>query len=195
MDDVHRRLGSRANDAISGEQVEIAHLPRRLADEPQPFGSSAQENVAADAVAAEQPRAGLAHRVEPLQAHLQPKRDLLGARVLLRILGQQQAGFEVGEPGRHHEIIGRDLELQRSRLAEIGEILLDQLEDRDLREIDLLRARQAQQQVERPFPAVEVERQLIRLPDRPLVELLFHATIIPRAGGCAKATPHDIGDN
>jgi len=32
--------------------------------------------------------------------------------------------------------------------------LLDELEDRDLREIDLLRAGQIEQEVERTFPAV-----------------------------------------
>ena len=136
-----------------------------------PSGAPRSEHVAADAVAAEQPRARLAHRVEPLQAHLQPQRDLLGARILLRVLGQQQAGFEVGEPRRHHEIVGGDLELERARLGEIGQILLDQLQDRDLREIDLLRAGEVEQQVERPFPAVEGQRQLIRLADRPFLEI------------------------
>ena len=81
---------------------------------------SANEDVATDAVPAEQPGARLAHRVKPLQPHLQAKRDLLRAWVLLRILGQEQAGFQVGQPCRHHEIIGRDLELQRARLGEIG---------------------------------------------------------------------------
>ncbi len=43
--------------------------------------------------------------------------------------------------------------------------MLDQRKDRDFGEVDLLRARQRQQQVERPFPAVEVERQPVRLAD------------------------------
>ena len=81
MDDVHRRLGARPDRAVSGEQVEVAHLPGGLADQPQPFGRAAQEDVAADPVAAEQPRPRLAHRVEPLQPQLQPQRDLLGARI------------------------------------------------------------------------------------------------------------------
>ena len=120
-----------------------------------------------------QPGARLAHRVEPLEPQLEPERDLLGARVGLGILGQQQAGFEVGEPRRHDEIIGRDLELERAGLRHELEILLDQLEDRDLREVDLLRARQGQQQVERAFPAVEVEGQLVRRrPERQVLEVL-----------------------
>ena len=110
-------LGARANHAIGRKQVEIAHLPGGLADQPQTFGRAAQEDVAADAVAAEQPGARLAHRVEPLQPQLKPQRNLFRARILLRILGQQQAGFEISEPRRHHEIIGGDLELQRPRFA------------------------------------------------------------------------------
>jgi len=43
--------------------------------------------------------------------------------------------------------------------------LLDELQDRNLSEIDLLRPRQIQEQVERAFPAVEIERQLVRVAD------------------------------
>ena len=190
MNDVHCRLGARPDHAVSREQVEIAHLPRRLADQPQALGSPAQEDVAADPVAPEQPRARLAHRVEPLQPQLQPQRDLFGARILLGILGQQQAGFQVSEPRRHHEIIGGDLELQRPRLVEIGEILLDQLQDRNLREVDLLRSREIEQQVERPLPAVEGQRQLVGLADRPLLEILVHAPKITTLVGPCEGRGH-----
>ena len=120
MDDVHRRLGARAHGAIGREQVEIAHQPGRLAHQPQAFRSAAHEHVAADAVAAEQPGSGLAHRVQLLEPHLEPERDLLGTWVGLGVLGQQQARLEVGEPRRHHEVIGGDLELQRPRLRQIS---------------------------------------------------------------------------
>ena len=163
---MHRGLRSGADRAVSGEQVEIAHLPRRFADEAQPIGRAAQEDVATDSITAEQPRARLAHRVEALKPELEPERDLLRARILLRILRQQQARFEEREPRGHDEIIGGDLELQRARFGEIGQIMLDQLQDRDLREIDLLRAGQVEQQVERSLPAVERQGQLIRLADR-----------------------------
>ena len=78
------------------------------------------------------------------------------------------------------EIIGGDLQLERTRLIEIGEILLDQLKDRDLREVDLLRPGEVEQQVERPLPAVEAQRQLVAVADRALVEILVHRAIIPR---------------
>ena len=175
MDDVHGRLGARAHGAISREQVEVAHLPGALRTSRKPSGAARDEDVAANPVAAEQPRARLAHRVEPLQPQLQPKRDFFRARVCFRVLGQQQAGFKVSEPRRHDEIIGGDLQLQRARLRQIGKILFDQLENRNLREVDLLRPGQGEQEVERPFPAVEGEVELIRLPDRAFFEILFHA--------------------
>ena len=144
-------------------EIEIANLPGRLANEPQSLRRAAYENVATDTVPPEQPGASFAHRVEPLQTELEPKRDLFGAWVLLRVLGQQQAGFKVSEPCRHHQIIGSDLQLQCPGPGEVGQILLDQLEDRDLREVDLLRPGEIEQQVERPFPPVEGQIELIRL--------------------------------
>ena len=135
---MHRRLGARLDPAIGGEKVERADLPVRLADQLQPFGRAARKDVAAEPVAAHQPGAGLAHRVEPLQPQLEPQRQFLGRRVDRRVLGQQQAAFEIGEPRRHHEIIGGDLQPQRLGLLEIGQILLDQRQDRNLVEIDLL---------------------------------------------------------
>ena len=78
-------------DAVGGEEFEGADLPGRLANEPQPLWSTADEDVAADAVAAEQPRTRLAHRVQPLEAHLQAERDFLRAWILLRVL-RKQAG-------------------------------------------------------------------------------------------------------
>ena len=64
---------------------------------------------------------------------------------------QQQPRFQVGEPRRHHEIVGGKLEAELSRRLDEREILVGQRQDRDLGEIDLLLARQRQQQVERAF--------------------------------------------
>ena len=44
----------------------------------------------------------------------------------------------------------------------------------DLREIDLLRAGKVEQQVERPLPPVEGQVELLRLADRPFLEILVH---------------------
>ena len=42
-------------------------------------------------------------------------------------------------------------------LFDEGDVLVDELQDRDAREVDLLLARQPQQHVERPLVAVEVD--------------------------------------
>ena len=77
---------------------------------------------------------------------------------------QQQARFQIGEPRRHHQIIGGELEPQFARLFDEGEILIGQRQDRDFREIDLLLARERQQKVERTFKTLDVddERGLVR---------------------------------
>ena len=170
-------------------------MPGGSADEPHPFRRTTTKNISPDPISSQQPGARFAHRIQSLQPELQPQRDLLRAGVLFRVLGQQQAGFEIGEPRRHHEIIGGDLELQRACLREVGEILLDQLENRDLREIDLLRAGEIEQKVERPLPPVERQGQLIRLADRPFLEIFVHRARISIAGGAAKAWPHYLVDN
>jgi hypothetical protein len=105
---------------------------------------------------------------EALQADLEPEGELFGAGISLQFLGQQKAGFEISEPRRHHQIIGRDLEPELLGIRDEVEILLYQRQDRDFRQIHLLRARKRQQKVERPFPAVDIERQPVRLGDRPL---------------------------
>ena len=51
--DAMREAGARLDRAVGREQVERARLPRRLAHQPQALGRTANENVAADAVAAE----------------------------------------------------------------------------------------------------------------------------------------------
>ena len=72
---------------------------------------------------------------------------------------QQQARFEVGEPRRHHQIIGGELEPQLARRLDEGEILVGERQDRNLGEVDLLLARQRQQQIERAFEALDVDDQ------------------------------------
>ena len=74
-------------------------------------------------------------------------------------LRQQQPRFQIGEPRRHHQIVGGELEPQLPRLLDEGEVLLGQRQDRNLGEIDLLLAGQRQQQVERAFEALDVDDQ------------------------------------
>ncbi|MNC94430.1 hypothetical protein D3C83_112810 [compost metagenome] len=45
--------------------------------------------------------------------------------IVLRLLGQQQAGFEIGKPRGHHQIIGGDLQTQTAGAGDEIEILID----------------------------------------------------------------------
>src|SRR3546814_2725259 len=69
--------------------------------------------------------------------------------------------LEERKPGRHHQIIGREFELEPRRLLDEIEILLDEIEDRKLSQIDLLRPRERKQQIKRPLPAVDIDRQRV----------------------------------
>ncbi len=84
------------------------------------------------------------------------------ARLLvLRRLRQQKARFQISEPRRHHQVVGGNLEAERALSRDERQILVGQRQDRDLAEIDLLLARQRQQQIDRPLIAVELEDQLL----------------------------------
>ena len=78
-------------------------------------------------------------------------------RLRLRRNGEQEPRFQVGEPCGHDEVIGGELEPQFARGLDESEILVGEFEDRNADEIDLLAARELQQQVERTFEAVEID--------------------------------------
>ena len=124
------------------------------------LGLAAHEHLAAELGPCHDARPDLADRLEPLELESQGRRHLGAARLLVFAgLGQQQARLHIGEPRRHHEIVGGELELLAGHLRDELKILVGELEDRDLRQVDLLVARQDEQQVERPFIAFEVEHQ------------------------------------
>ena len=107
-----------------------------------------------------QPVGGFSDRLEPAQPVGERGRHFLGTRsVRRRRFGQQQARFQVSQPGGHHEIIGRELEADFSRGLDERQILVGQRQDRNLGEIDLLLPRQRQQQVERALIALDVDDQ------------------------------------
>jgi hypothetical protein len=72
---------------------------------------------------------------------------------------EEQAGFEVSEPGRHHEIIGGKLEAHLARFFDEDEVLLGERQDRDAVEIDLLASGELEKEVERAFEAVDIDMQ------------------------------------
>ena len=73
--------------------------------------------------------------------------------------GKQQARLQVGEPGRHHQIVRRKFDPQSLRLVHENQILLGQLQHRDPAQVDLLGARQHQQQVKRALKAIDIDDQ------------------------------------
>src|SRR5262249_36826812 len=101
------------------------------------------------------------HRRQQLQAVAQRRRQLGGARLVFRggRLGQQQARFQIGQPCRPHQVVGGDLPPHPPLRGDKGKVLVGKGEDRNPRPIDLLLARQGQQEVDRSFVAVEVEDQ------------------------------------
>ncbi len=78
-----------------------------------------------------------------------------------RLGRQQQLRLEKGEPRRHDQIVGGDLEPEPPRLGDEVEILLGERQHRNLGEIDLLGAGQRQQQVERSLEAFDIDHELI----------------------------------
>ena len=88
--------------------------------------------------------------------------------------GSSSLRLEVGEPRRHHQVVGGQLQPQLARLGDELEILLGQRQHGDLGQVHLLRARQRQQHVERTLEAVEADDQRLvgarsrpRRPPRP----------------------------
>ena len=147
--------------AVGGEQVVELHVPDGAAHDDDALGLAAGEDVLAELRPGHQAHARLLHRLEAAQLPLQRVGHLLARRLLAgRRLGQQQARLQVGEPGRHDEIVGGEFEPQAAGLRHVRQILVDQGHHRDAAQIDLLVARQAQQQVERAFEAFEIDDQL-----------------------------------
>ena len=104
----------------------------------------------------------LAHGVELGQAEGEPGGDFLGRRLLglhLLGLGQQQARLQVGEPGGHHEVVGGQREAHPPGLLHEGQVLLGELQDRELEQVHLLAAGQGQQDVQRALVALDVDDQ------------------------------------
>ncbi len=48
-------------------------------------------------------------------------------------LGQQQPRFQIRQPGRHHQIVGGELDPEIARALDEGEILVGERQDRDFR--------------------------------------------------------------
>ena len=137
-----------------------ARLPLRPARNLDALRLPAGENIAAEPRPVDERFRRGADGLKPLQAKRQRSGEILRQRLfVLVLLRQQQARFEIGEPGRHHQIIGGELEAQIARRLDESEILLGQSQNRNLGEIDLLAARQLQQKIERALKAIDIDKE------------------------------------
>src|SRR5580704_12442659 len=139
---------------------------------------AALENLAAELRPVQQLLGDIADRFEPAQPLRQRIRHVLGAQPIGRmLLRQQQARFQIGEPRRHHQVIGGKLQAQLSRRFDEGEVLVRQRQDRDFGQIDFLLARQREQEIERALKALDVDHQR-RLIGGPLRQLALELEIV-----------------
>ena len=130
-----RRLG--AHLRVGAEEIVDGRLPERLPRHDDRLRRAAPEDITAKLVALHQRLSGKADRLQALKTGGEVFRQHLSARlVILRRLRQQQAGLQIGEPGRHDEIIGRKLQPEAAGHLHEGEILLCQSQYRDARQID-----------------------------------------------------------
>ena len=74
---------------------------------------------------------------------------------LLGRFGQQQPRFDFNQHRRHQQIFRRQIKLFRVHLRDIGQILLGNPHHRNIQHVDILLADKVQQQVQRPFKAVQ----------------------------------------
>ena len=139
---------------------------------------------------------GEPHRFQALEAELQQRRHHLAGRLFVAgRLRHHQPALEVGQPRRHHEIVGGDLDALFADGLDEAQILLGERQHRNLREVDLLAPRQVEQQVEWALVAVNVDihdfvvggRRRLRLD--PVLGLGTHGNItLQFAGNLHRAT-------
>src|SRR6516162_1639440 len=145
---------------VSREQVVERRAILRMLDVGDRLGLAAPEHVAIELRAAEQAFGDVADGLQTLEPQGQRNRHILGALALGRVrFRQQQARLQIGEPRRHHEIVGRQLESELARLLDEGEILVCERQDRNFGEVDLLLAGEREQQVEGAFEALDIDHQ------------------------------------
>src|SRR5918993_793406 len=145
---------------IGREEIVKARLPGDLLANLERLRRAAGEDVAVELGALLHASRGLADRLEPAQAPREGSGKISRARlVALGGLRKQQARFQVGEPGRHDEVVGGELEAQLASFIDEDEVLLGQRQNRDAVEVDLLPARKLEEEIERAFEAVDIDMQ------------------------------------
>ena len=72
--------------------------------------------------------------------------------------GEEHLRLDVGKRGRHHEVLGGDVELHELHDREILEVFLGQEPDGDVEDVQLVLLAKVQQQIERPLELRELHR-------------------------------------
>ena len=84
---------------------------------------------------------------------------LLGRVLLVEGVGRQQLpALEEGERRRHHQVLARDLDVERPRELDVLDVLLRDERDRDVEHVELVATHEVQEQIERSFEGVEGDR-------------------------------------
>ena len=100
------------------------------------------------------------------------------------------------EPRRHHEIVGGKLEPQLLRFADEAEVLVGQRQHGNLGKVDLLRAGERQQQIERALVAGDVDDERVLVVEGASTTGSSHADTASFAG-CGsvviRLTAHTLG--
>ncbi len=122
------------------------------------LGLAAGEDVAAELWPVVQPAGERLHRLQVDKTIAKFDRLRLGLRLHARVRGQQQARTQLHQPGGHDHPVALLAQWCRQRcvLQRRGK-LIDQGDERETRQVDLMRPRQNQQPVQWPAVAVEVE--------------------------------------
>ena len=123
---IERRLVS-VYDLKSQKLAREIELPKR---KHHPAEDGPGKLRGAGQVVEDQPRAGVAHGLETLQPELQHGSEFLSALTFVAgLLRYQELRLQVGEPGRHHQIIGSDLQPQLAGGIDEDQVLLGQRQD------------------------------------------------------------------
>ena len=140
-------------------QVVERRLEFRMLHHARLFRKATQEDHIVEDRAGFEFENGCTHGVETLQTERQPFGHFFARRlVFIELLWfrQQEARLHESEPGRHQQIVGREIHAFRFCVLDKAEILDCQIEDRQVKQIDLLAPGQFQQEMERTFIAIHV---------------------------------------
>jgi hypothetical protein len=144
---------------IGSEQIVETRLEIRVAVDRDALRGPAHEKIAAKPWAIDQLFSSAPDRLQSAKPFGKRGGQIFGCGLLiLGGLRKKKARLEVGEPGGHDEIVGGKLKPDLASSFDKFEILFSQMQNGNLRQINLLTAGEFEQQVERAFETVHVNK-------------------------------------